>query len=341
MTTLMQNKVSILSLWETMAQEHANGMVKRMFQATAPIRIFGTYTLPENICGVAFSYSKNIKVNIEAFKNLKELNIKLVPDTTYETNNLLIIQLASNASRDVFACLCDNLASVIQNAGTEKNAVREVLNRLEKWKALFDKVAAAGLSPSEQQGLYGELTYLSKLLSCRSLSKSDALNVWVGSDRAMRDFQGNGWAVEVKTSSGNNAGVITVHGKRQLDETLLDKLYLYHQSLEVSRFNGETLNDKVDGVRLLLADDDVALGSFNAKLFEAGYTDSQRNLYEDRSYKIRTEHIYNIGGRFPRIKEQELRSGINDVVYTLDVSTCDEFLSSESEHFKIIQEIGL
>lgn len=316
-------------------------MVKRMFPSAAPIRIFGTYTLPENICGVAFSYSKSIKVSVESFKNLKELNVKLVPDTTYETNNLLIIQLASNSSRDVFACLCDNLASVIQNVETEQKAVREVLNRLETWKALFDRVAADGLSPSEQQGLYGELTYLSKLLSRRVLSKSGSLNVWVGSDRAMRDFQGRGWAVEVKTSSGNNAGQITVHGKRQLDETLLDKLYLYHLSLDVSRMNGETLNEKVDEVRLLLADDAVALGSFNAKLFEAGYTDSQRNLYDDRCYKVRAENIYNIDGRFPRIKEQELRNGINDVVYTIDVSTCDEFLSSESEHFKIIQEIGI
>ena len=337
----MQNNASILSLWETMSQEHANGMVKRMFPSAAPNRIFVTYTLPENMCGVAFSYSRSIKVSVDSFKNLKELNVKLVPDTTYETNNLLIIQLASNANRDVFACLCDNLASVIQNAGTEQEAVRVVLNRLEKWKALFDKAAAAGLSPSEQQGLYGELTYLSKLLTRRILSKADSLKVWVGSDRAMRDFQGKGWAVEVKTSSSNNACQITVNGKRQLDETLLDKLYLYHLSLEVSRLNGETLNGLVDGVRLLLADDLVALGSFNAKLFEAGYTDSQRDLYEDRCYKVRAEHIYNIDGHFPRIKELDLRNGINDVVYTIDVSTCDEFMSSESEHFKIIQEIGI
>ena len=105
--------------------------------------------------------------------------------------------------------------------------------------------------------------------------------------------------------------------------------------------NGETLNGKVDEVRLLLADDIMTLNSFNAKLFEAGYTDSQRHLYEDRCYKVRAEHIYHIDSCFPRIKEKELRNGINDVVYTIDVSTCDEFLVSESEHFKTIQEIGI
>ena len=324
-----------------MAQGHTDGMVKRLFLSVAPIRIFCTYTLPENIYGVAFSYSKSIKVSVESFKNLKELNVKLVPDTTYETNNLLIIQLASNVNRDVFACLCNNLTSVIQNTGTEQKAVREVLNRLEKWKALFDRSTADGLSLSEQQGLYGELTYLSKLLSHRFLSKSDSLKVWVGSDRAMRDFQGNGWATEIKTSSNNNANQLTINGKRQMDETLLDKLYLYHLSLEVSRMNGETLNGKVDEVRLLLADDAVALNYFDAKLFEAGYIDSQRHLYEDRCYKVRAEHIYHIDSCFPRIKEKELRNGINDVVYTIDVSTCDEFLVSENAHFKTIQEIEI
>ena len=341
MTTLMQNNTGILSLWETMAREHADGMVKRLIPSGAPIRIFGIYAFPENICGVAFSYSKSIKVSVESFKNLKELNVKQVPDTTYESNNLLIIQLSSNANRDVFACLCDNLTGVIQNAATEQKAVREVLNRLEKWKALFDKVGADGLTIPEQQGLYGELTYLHKLISSNLLSKFDSLGVWVGSDRAMRDFQGKGWAVEVKTSSANNAGQIMINGKRQLDETLLDRLFLYHLSLEASRMNGETLNDKVDEVRSLLADDIAALGSLNAKLFEAGYSDNHRHLYEDRCYKIRAEHIYRINNGFPRIREHELRCGINDVSYTIDVSVCDEYMLSESEHFKIIHECEL
>ena len=105
--------------------------------------------------------------------------------------------------------------------------------------------------------------------------------------------------------------------------------------------NGETLNEKVDEIRMLLSDDTIALNDFNAKLFEAGYDDSQRWLYEERCYKVRSAHIYYIEKEFPRIRERELRNGINDVVYTIDVSTCDEFLASESEHFKTIQEVGI
>lgn len=338
MTTSMQNNTDILSLWETMAKEHTDGMIKRLLPINAPIRIFGLYTPQEDVYGIAFSYCKSVKVSVESFKKLKELNVKSVPDSTYGTNNLLIIQLISKVNRDVFACLCDNLINVIKDARTEHDAVRVVVNQLECWQALFDKVALGGISLSEQQGLYGELVYLGKLINCHILSKIDSLKIWVGVDKAMRDFQGAGWAVEVKTSSTNNAGEITINGKRQLDEMLLENLFLFHLSLEVSRMNGETLNDKVDEIRALFSDDAMALNNFNAKLFEAGYIDSQRWLYEDRCYKTRAEHIYHIANEFPRIKERELRNGINDVVYTIDVSICDEYLLSESEHFKVIQE---
>ena len=80
----------------------------------------------------------------------------------------------------------------------------------------------------EQQGLYGELIYLQKLILRDCFSYVDSLKLWVGTDKASRDFQGNGWAVEVKTISVNNSDQITINGERQLDETLLNKLYLYH-----------------------------------------------------------------------------------------------------------------
>ena len=107
----------------------------------------------------------------------------------------------------------------------------------------------------------------------------------------MRDFQGNGWAVEVKTLSTNNADQITINGERQLDETLLSRLFLFHLSVEASKMNGKTLNSQVDELRHLLSEDLVALNIFNAKLMEAGYFDQHRELYESRCYKISKESI--------------------------------------------------
>ena len=333
----MQKHNNISSLWEIMSQEKSVGLVKRLLPNNSPLKVFATYKHPENICGIAFSCDSKLKLSVDSFYNLKELSVQLFLDTSYQPNRLLTIQLFSDANTDIFAYLCGNLVETIERCDTEAKAIKLVLNRLEKWKTMFSKGASDGLSITEQQGLYGELMYLHKLVLRGIFSYIDTLKIWVGADKAMRDFQGKDWAVEAKTISINNADQITINGERQLDETLLDKLYLYHLSVEVSRMNGQTLNEKVDELRSLFSDDKVALNIFNAKLMEAGYFDYHRELYRERCYKIRKESIYVIDDSFPRIKESELRDGVSNTVYSINVSTCAEYMVSENTHFNSIE----
>ena len=333
----MQKHNNISSLWEIMSQEKSVGLVKRLLPNNSPLKVFATYKHPENICGIAFSCDSKLKLSIDSFYNLKELSVQLFLDTSHQPNRLLTIQLFSDANTDIFAYLCGNLVETIERCDTEAKAIKLVLNRLEKWKTMFSKGASDGLSITEQQGLYGELMYLHKLVLRGIFSYIDTLKIWVGADKAMRDFQGKDWAVEAKTISINNADQITINGERQLDETLLDKLYLYHLSVEASRMNGQTLNEKVDELRSLFSDDKAALNIFNAKLMEAGYFDHHRELYRERCYKIRKESIYVIDDSFPRIKESELRDGVSNTVYSINVSTCAEYMVSENTHFNSIE----
>ena len=333
----MQKHNNISSLWEIMSQEKSVGLVKRLLPNNSPLKVFATYKHPENICGIAFSCDSKLKLSIDSFYNLKELSVQLFLDTSYQPNRLLTIQLFSDANTDIFAYLCGNLVETIERCDTEAKAIKLVLNRLEKWKTMFSKGASDGLSITEQQGLYGELMYLHKLVLRGIFSYIDTLKIWVGADKAMRDFQGKDWAVEAKTISINNADQITINGERQLDETLLDKLYLYHLSVEASRMNGQTLNEKVDELRSLFSDDKAALNIFNAKLMEAGYFDHHRELYRERCYKIRKESIYVIDDSFPRIKESELRDGVSNTVYSINVSTCAEYMVRENTHFNSIE----
>jgi hypothetical protein len=333
----MQKHNNISSLWEIMSQEKSVGLVKRLLPNNSPLKVFATYKHPENICGIAFSCDSKLKLSIDSFYNLKELSVQLFLDTSYQPNKLLTIQLFSDANTDIFAYLCGNLVETIERCDTEAKAIKLVLNRLEKWKTMFSKGASDGLSITEQQGLYGELMYLHKLVLRGIFSYIDTLKIWVGADKAMRDFQGKDWAVEAKTISINNADQITINGERQLDETLLDKLYLYHLSVEASRMNGQTLNEKVDELRSLFSDDKAALNIFNAKLMEAGYFDHHRELYRERCYNIRKESIYVIDDSFPRIKESELRDGVSNTVYSINVSTCAEYMVSENTHFNSIE----
>lgn len=335
----MTNSNHIAEIWETLEEEKSVGLVKRLYSSDVPFHIYGTFQYPERYYGVAFTFSNDIRIDVSSFINLRELKVMLMNDTTFVNSRLLIIELLHPNSRDIFASLCENLIQSVICLNTEQKIIRTVINQLEKWKTLFEKNNSTGLTPAEQQGLYGELHFLQKILSKLDTNPCDALRTWVGVDKAMRDFQGSNWAVEVKTTSTNNPQKVTINGERQLDETLLENLFLYHSSVEVSNGNGQTLCQKIDVIREILEIDIPALSLFNTKLFEAGYLDKHEPFYQDRFYQIRNENYYKIENDFPRIKENELRGGVSDVKYAIILAMCDECLISENQIFNTLKEL--
>jgi hypothetical protein len=335
----MTNSNHIAEIWEILEEEKAVGLVKRLYSSDMPFHIYGTFQYPERYYGVAFTFSNDIRIDLSSFDNLRELKVMLLADTTFINSRLLIIQLLHPDSRDIFASLCESLIQSVIRLNTEQKIIRTVVNQLEKWKTLFEKNSSTGLTPAEQQGLYGELHFLQKLLSKPDTLFGDALNTWVGADKALRDFQGGNWAVEVKTTSTNNPQKVTINGERQLDDTLLETLFLYHFSVEVSNGNGQTLCQKIVVIRKILENDTPALSLFNAKLFEAGYLDQHESFYRDRFYQVRSENCYKIENDFPRIKESELRGGVSDVRYSIILAMCDEYLISENQLFNTIKSL--
>lgn len=329
----------ILELWNALEQEKNIGLVKRLYSSDLPFRIYAIYQYPEKYYGIAFSFNKDLKIDISSFDNFRELRVSLLIDTTFENSKLLIIQLLQPNYSDIFACLCENLIQSIILLNTEQKIIRTVLNQLEKWKTLFDKNSSLGLTPEEQQGLYGELHFLQNLFTKCDLNYTDILHSWIGVEKALRDFQGNNWAVEVKTTSTNNPQKVKINGERQLDETLLDNLFLYHLSAEVSNANGQTLCQKVTEIRELFNNDISALSLFNTKLFEVGYLDKHVQLYQGRFYKVRYDNYYKIENNFPRIKEYDLLAGISDVKYSIILALCDEFLVPENKVVNIIKNL--
>jgi hypothetical protein len=334
----MMSNNHILELWEALEEEKSAGLVKRLYSSDVPFHIYGTFQYPERYYGVAFTFSDDIHIDISSFDNLRELKVMLLANTTFANSRLLIIQLLHPSSRDIFATLCENLIQSVIKLNTEQNISRTVINQLEKWKILFEKNNSTGLTLAEQQGLYGELHFLQKFLAKSDTNPCDALHTWVGVDKAMRDFQGSTWAVEVKTTSTNNPQKVTINGERQLDETLLETLFLYHFSVEVSNGNGQTLCQKINAIREILECDTPALSLFNAKLFEASCFDKHEPFYQDRFYKVRNENFYKIENNFPRIKENELRGGVSDVKYSIILAMCDEYSVSENQLFNVIKQ---
>lgn len=327
----------ILELWEALEEEKNIGLVKRLYSTDVPPHIYGTFQYPEKYYGIAFTFSNDIYIDISSFDNLRELKVMLLTDTTFANSRLLIIQLLHPNSLDIFATLCDNLIQSVITLNTEQKISRTIVNQLEKWKTLFEKYNSTGLTATEQQGLFGELHFLQKYLTKPDINSCDVLRTWVGVDKALRDFQGGNWAVEIKTTSTNNPQKVTINGERQLDESFLKNLFLFHFSVEVSNSNGQTLCQKIATIREALQSDMPALSLFNAKLFETGYSDKHELFYQERYYQVRNESFYKIENEFPRIMENELRKGVSDVKYSIILAMCDEYLISESQLFNIIK----
>lgn len=332
-------KSRILEIWSELETNKNDGFYKQLYESNKPFHIYGTYDYSNKYYGIGFIIGNDYRINIDNFSNLKDLKISLMTDMSFENSRFLSIQLLDIYSKDVFSALCENLILSVIDLPSEKKRIRTVINQLEKWKSMFDKVNSEGLTIAQQQGLFGELHFLEKFFSCRDVASNDVLHTWVGVDADLRDFQGINWAVEVKTSATNNPQSVKINGERQLDETLLDTLFLYHCSVEVSKRNGQSLPQKIAKIRERLNNDTIALNSFNAKLFEFGYIDRQEHLYNNRCYQIRNESFYQINDDFPRIKENELRKGVGDVKYSIILDRCNEYLVSEKYVLNIIKSI--
>ena len=314
---------NILEIWSSIEQSSEVGLLKRLYTNDSELYIYAIFQNPEKYCGIALSFDKSIHIDVSPFSNLRDLQVTVNNDSSFSKNNLLVIKLMHYQSRDIFAVMCEDIVQHILSLHSEKQIVETIINQLEKWQALFDKLKGEGLTLPEQLGLYGELHFLQKLIAKQDFIS--ALNSWVGIDKEVRDFQYNDWAVEIKTTASNNHQKVSISSERQLDETLLENLFLFHLSVEVAKKNGENLNTKVNTIRETLQSNISALNIFNNKLLEAGYFERHKHLYEEKCCQIRTENYYRIYGDFPRIKEKEIRNGVGDIKYSIILSQCSKY----------------
>jgi hypothetical protein len=329
--------MKIKHIWDELANDKSliSGLLFRRYSGAVKPEAFVALQHPERFLCVYVAISKTTEVNISNFSNLQEIQVDLFASPNESDKNILIFKLLNFEHIDIFAVLCEDLIASIADETNEKKIIREVLNRFEKWKSLFNKIGLQGLKPEEQRGLFGELYFLRKFLQ----TNSDFLAVvstWTGTEKQIRDFQSGSWAVEVKTTHGNNHQKVHISSERQLDTTNLETLFLYHISLEQQQNSGETLNDIVDSVTDILRTETIALNKFKSKIYEVGYFDLQRNLYENIGYHIRQDEFYKVEKDFPRIEENDIRIGVGDVKYSIILSQCAPFSISESEVFDTV-----
>lgn len=322
--------MKINEIWNEMETDNSStGLLLRRCPPSVLPDVFIGLRKNEKLRCIALKVKSTPAISLSRYSNLKDISPELLPDERDNSKVYLLIVLKNSHHQDVFATLCEDLINGIAKIQEEDKVVKELLNRLEKWKSLFDKASAEGLSPEEQRGLYGELYFLNKWIT-NSADYSKCIQSWVGAEKAIRDFQFSDWALEVKTTRGNNHQKIQVNSERQLDTENLNTLILLHLSLEVQQQNGETLNELVDAIKNFLSTDIASQTQFRSKLLQAGYFNHHRHLYENAGYQIRQENYYLVNNEFPRIEEKDIRRGVGDVKYSIILSEYSDYMITEN-----------
>jgi hypothetical protein len=155
-----------------------------------------------------------------------------------------------------------------------------------------------------------------------ALGLRPAIAAWTGASRTSQDFQLPRAAIEVKTTAGKQHQKLSIVSERQLDDAGLEVLLLLHLSLDVRQGAGESLVSLVGQVRDLVAQDPLSAEALESKLLAYGYVDAHSSRYEGTGYLVRQSNFFRVMAGFPRIVEKDLRSGVGDVSYSIQVSEC-------------------
>ena len=195
----------------------------------------------------------------------------------------------------------------------------EIVNRYNQWKKMFNGNSKI-LSENEVLGLIGELMFL-KDYCFPIYGVSTGLNGWSGPEPTHKDFSYKNEWYEIKSISSFKNTVL-ISSIEQLDSIIEGKLIVYSFEKMSPSFNGISLNALVGDVSNMIqfdTDKDI----FFEKLKQVGY--SYNEVYDNYVYNMTDISKYIVDSSFPRIRAEDLPSGIANVRYELLLSLIEKF----------------
>lgn len=240
----------------------------------------------------------------------------------------LILTLEKHVDRDLFHGLCQTLIGNLDGVSDASTALGIALNHIKRWKAFLAGKQTRVLSAEEVRGLFAELTFL-RLLHEKHLTDAQAVEAWCGPDRIHQDFIFGNTAVEVKSISGRDRSIVRVSSEDQL-ETVSENLFLkvYQLSEATGGMPAKSLNELVAVIGHELTDAG-AIEDYWRKLATYGYVEMRE--YDNPNFLVNGSSVYRVTDDFPRLVRSELRDGIVDVKYGLQLEKIASFECEQNE----------
>jgi hypothetical protein len=320
--------VNYAQIWEELERVAApgtKGRVRRRVHPDARCDLFLAIDKPTNLRMVLMLVKEASLDGIAELPTGRGVEARITRPGDDDADAAVELVLTDPRSADIFIALASDIGDAAAAQPDEGSAVAALVSRLGRWQRFLEQSGPGGLAPERQRGLYAELWLLGRHLF-DAVGLGPAVQAWTGPAHASHDFQLGACAVEVKATAAKQHQVLRIVSERQLDDTGVETLFLFHLSLDAHLGAGETLPAIVNGLRESLAST-AAAQPFEDRLFDAGYLDVHRHLYENPGYTVRESNFFHVVEGFPRIVEHDLPPGVGDVHYSVAVA--------EGKHFSV------
>lgn len=265
-----------------------------------------------------------------------EIEIATLPAYEIDTPFVSLSQLPNSAS-DIFEIVIEDLRSQLEAAENTEESLSVIIRILTKWKNFFASDKELLMSEERQQGLYGELLFLSECLDSQGLN---AVSHWAGSEDETHDFYFGPHAVEVKTTSAQAPYFACISSEYQLDKSdITGDLFLRFYALRRSHSGGETLPERIAAIRGRLCEDVLILQKFNEKLKKYGYFDEAADSYTFGYYQ-RDLYCFAVDNGFPKITKETIPLGVADLTYRVSITLCLPYAQDIKAVFEILNGGG-
>ena len=242
------------------------------------------------------------------------------------------LEASESDVNDVFTIVLQDVIEAVIKEKSEEGYLRVLKERIDKWVDFFKKFKQTIMSKSAVIGLLGELNFI---LEMYRRGCSDVDLIWNGPRMAEQDFQADNIAVEIKTTTANAINKITISSLEQLDSRNKERLFLCCFRIRENDSSGLTLPMMIENVKKIIPDSRKSL--FEAKLICLGYSDESKDKY-NKKYSFCETKVYDVNNEFPKIIRRNIDDKVENVVYSINLKSCDKFVVDLDEIKKILME---
>lgn len=307
------------NIWQSQKNE-SNNIVENRINETGRIKSYvGTNLILDKIF---YRMSVDSSVTIPDLNQFHFRGLQVF-SVIRENENDIYIDLVDDELRSIFIKFIEDVALAVEESESEKDAVQQTVQIILRWKKLFDKISFGGLSLEQQKGLIGELLFFDKLL-VKGHTPSVIIASWTADAFKDKDFVLGNSGYEIKFTTAKNP-VLRITSERQLDGQTLSDLTVALFIAEEVMEGGFSLNSLVSSLSSKLKSDVLALDAFTKCLLSIGYLVEDAEHY-GRMYKLKKSNYYRVSEDFPCIVSEDLKTGLKDVSYCIELSAAEPFL---------------